>query len=66
MSEDRDAPVARPTQDQELYLYTDEDVSRACTELYLQLIQAGLSQSDAAALADFMFDLFTGAWMTDA
>lgn len=63
---DDDAPVERPTLEGDVYIYTDEDISRIAGEAYAQLIQLkGMNAETAEQAAELFYELATGDWTSN-
>lgn len=59
-----DPHADRPTQDGDLYVYADEDISRVCGEVYSRLQEFDdLDDTEAEAICNMLFDMLTGDWL---
>lgn len=57
----------RPTQDEgDLFLYTEDDLAQLAAEVYAWVREVdGVDEATAEAIADAVFELHTGQWLTD-
>lgn len=64
MGTDRPDQPERPTQDQDLYVYTDEDVAPVAAELHAMLRdQPDIDDTTAEETARYCYELLTGDWL---
>lgn len=65
MGTDRPDQPARPTLDQDLYVYSEEDLGEVAAELLAVIREyPGLSDAEAEEIADYQYDLLTGDFAT--
>jgi hypothetical protein len=63
---DRPDEPERPTQDQDLYVYSEEDVARVCAELHAMLReQPDVDEPTAEETARYCYELLTGDWLLE-
>lgn len=56
----------RPRLDQDVYIYSDEDLSQITAEIYQRLREVPtIDESDAETASAMMYDLLTGDWQPD-
>lgn len=66
MTTERDFPVDRPPQEDNWYILTDEDFEALAAEVYANLRELPeVTERDACAAAEMVWDLGTGEWLYD-